>query len=208
VSTRSKPDTRTRILLAAERLLIARGYHGVGLDEIAKAAGISRQALYQHHFKSKAELLLAMVAESTQRAGVQEATRPVFEAKDAVEALDLLVEAMVTVDGRIIESARVIDGARSTDSAAEAAWQDRMQSRTRFIRSVIDRVAEQGRLSPAWSPKEAAEFVSALISPSTYQAVIIERGWKPARYIAQLCHVLHMSLLSAPKRPRLTGSRN
>jgi hypothetical protein len=156
---------------------------------------------------STRDLLLAMAAEGTERAGVQEAIRRVFEAKDALVALDLMVEAMVQVDGQILEIARVIEGARTTDSAAEATWQDRMRSRTRFIRSVVERLAEEGRLSPAWSPKEAAEFVSALISPTTYQTVVIERGWKPRRYVEQLRSVLRMSLVSPAKRRRVTLAR-
>ena len=51
--------TRSNILDSALRLLVERGYHGVGKEEVARDAGVSRQALYQH-FKSKSELLVAL----------------------------------------------------------------------------------------------------------------------------------------------------
>jgi hypothetical protein len=46
-STRSQ-DTRTAIIDAARGLFEARGYFGVGLEEVAKKAGVSRQAIYLH----------------------------------------------------------------------------------------------------------------------------------------------------------------
>jgi AcrR family transcriptional regulator len=49
-------DTRDRILAAAERLFVERGYHPTTLQEIADRVGITKPALY-HHFTSKAEIL-------------------------------------------------------------------------------------------------------------------------------------------------------
>ncbi len=49
-------ETRTRILDATVRMLEEQGGRGVRMGDIAKAAGISRQAVYLH-FSSRAELL-------------------------------------------------------------------------------------------------------------------------------------------------------
>jgi AcrR family transcriptional regulator len=55
---------------AAQELFTERGYDGVGTEEIVRAAGVTRGALY-HHFGGKAELLEAVYerleAESTER---------------------------------------------------------------------------------------------------------------------------------------------
>src|SRR3954447_7814163 len=49
------PLRRETILLAAEEVFAASGYHGASLDEIAHAAGISKALIYEH-FASKREL--------------------------------------------------------------------------------------------------------------------------------------------------------
>lgn len=54
------PATRGRILEAAERLFLERGYHATALQEIADRVGITKPALY-YHFGSKAEILSSLL---------------------------------------------------------------------------------------------------------------------------------------------------
>jgi AcrR family transcriptional regulator len=60
-STRAT-DTRSRILHAAFTVLSRQGYENASIKEIAEQAGVA-QGLVHYHFKSKQQLVLAVLAE-------------------------------------------------------------------------------------------------------------------------------------------------
>ncbi len=55
-------QTRKELVEAAQRVLLARGYEGTRVSEIASEAGLTTGAIY-NHFSSKADLLSAAIAE-------------------------------------------------------------------------------------------------------------------------------------------------
>src|SRR5688572_21567188 len=56
----SAPERRSQLLAVAGRLFAEHGYHGLSMEQLADAAGVSKPVLYQH-FPSKHELYLALV---------------------------------------------------------------------------------------------------------------------------------------------------
>src|SRR5436853_2210085 len=68
-----REDTRRRLLDAARRVFLRRGFHATSLDLVADEAGFSKGAVYSQ-FASKADLFLALVDERfTQRITEMEA---------------------------------------------------------------------------------------------------------------------------------------
>lgn len=56
----SSEQIRNRIIDEAARLIVAYGYDGIAMREIAEAAGLSKAGLY-HHFRDKEDLLIAVL---------------------------------------------------------------------------------------------------------------------------------------------------
>lgn len=189
-----KQRTREKILNSAQRLLVKRGYYGVGLEEIAKDAGVSRQAIYLH-FKSKADLLVALAQYGDEAAGVQEILRPVLEAKTALEALDAGVTAYAAMQPKIYDIASVTYAARRSDPAAEAAWRNRMAFRRQNMRRSIERLQQEGLLADGWTVDEATEFLNALLSLQLYEDLVLEQGWTMERLAGRFRTVLRRVLV-------------
>lgn len=58
-------QTRTQLLEAAAQVFAAKGFERASMDDVAKAAGFTKGALYAH-FSSKYELIVALTEEVTQ----------------------------------------------------------------------------------------------------------------------------------------------
>ena len=189
--------TRSKILDSALKLLVDRGYYGVGLEEEARDAGVSRQALYLH-FKSKAELLVAMAQYNDEKINVPELVRLNQEAKTALEALDSGVQAYGIIEPQIYEVASILYSARRSDEAAEAAWQDRMAFRRENTRWVMEKLQSEGLLAEGWTVDEATDFVWALLSVHTYENLVVERGWPIEQFVARLNEMVRTVLVVKP----------
>ncbi len=84
-----KPSRRDQILNAAAELFARHGFHGVGIDDIGAAVGISGPALYRH-FRSKDAMLGEMLTSISERL-LDGGQARVDAASDADEALRALV---------------------------------------------------------------------------------------------------------------------
>src|ERR1700733_6477127 len=80
---------REEILAAAAGLFARRGFHGVSIDDIGAAVGMSGPALYRH-FAGKEAVLSEMLVGISQRL-LAEGSRRVIAAPDAAAALDALL---------------------------------------------------------------------------------------------------------------------
>ncbi|MFC1429320.1 TetR/AcrR family transcriptional regulator [Streptacidiphilus sp. N1-3] len=94
---------RQQIRREAARLFAARGFLGVGVDEIGKAVGISGPGLYRH-FPGKDAMLADLLVGISERL-LDEGRRRVAEAPDPRAALDSLLQGHI--DFALDESALI-----------------------------------------------------------------------------------------------------
>ena len=189
-----KSQTRLRVLETARRLLEERGYHGVGLEEFATGAGVSRQTVYLH-FGSKSGLLVALVEWVDQSEGLAELFDPVWSSTNGTEALARAIAATAVYEPRIHRLAMVLATVRRTDPAADAAWQDRMSGRRSAFRQIVNRIRRDGMLAPGWNVDDAVDLIWAVTAPWTYDALVVERGWPSSRWVRHTRDLLFSALI-------------
>ena len=139
--------TRAALVAAARPLFAERGFAGVGTEEIVRAAGVTRGALY-HQFRDKEDLFAAVFelleSELAQRtaaaAGASGTTDPLVELRIGAEAwLDACTEPEIQ---RIV----LLDG------PAVLGWERWREIGTRYGRGLVEAVlqaaVDAGRLTP------------------------------------------------------------
>jgi AcrR family transcriptional regulator len=102
-----------------------RNGQGVRMSDVAGAAGVSRQAVYDH-FGSRADLMVATVRHGDEALGLDERLRRYRAATGGTERLGAFVEFWGNYVPEIHGIAMALLAARETDEAVAAAWDDRM----------------------------------------------------------------------------------
>lgn len=199
-SARRPNSTRGAILEATAKLLGERGA-GVALEEIAERAGVSRQTLYLH-FGSKTGLMIATAQHIDDQGTLGRLVQDVFEAPTALDALDAIVTLHAQYYPVIYPVARIFMAGRYDDDALRVAWDDRMQSRYRLYREIVERLHRDGVLAAEWNVETATDILWSITSWELWEQLTLERGWSEADYLSHLRAVLRRVLsLHGDPRP-------
>ncbi|MBZ0281658.1 MAG: TetR/AcrR family transcriptional regulator [Anaerolineae bacterium] len=190
----SEPETRERILKETWHLMEKSQGQGVRLQDIAKAAGVSRQAVYMH-FGSRAGLLIATTHYLDKMLKLEDRLQPYRNAQTAIEALDAFIEFWINYIPDIYGLAKALLAARETDADAAAAWEDRMQAVRSGCHRVAVRLHEEGLLAAGWSIDEATDFFWALLSVRNWENLTLACGWTNAQFIGRTKQVLRAILV-------------
>lgn len=186
-------ETRERILQAAAAVLQDR--EQFRMEDVASAAGVSRQAVYLH-FDGRASLLIEVARYIDRVEGLAELAAGIWRAESAAEALNRFISLQVEYNPKIYPF--VVEGLRGRyeDKAIEAAWEDRMASRRKACRKLVRWLEREKLLGSGWGDEAATDMLWALTSIQLWEALVVETGWSPDRYVSHLRRALHQGLLA------------
>jgi AcrR family transcriptional regulator len=185
----SSTNSSARILDAALALIKKRGDARVTMAQIAKAARISRQAVYLH-FADRADLMVALARHADEKRGLAEEIQRITDAPTAVAALTEMVAVQARSNPSIWAVARAVDAVRRTDDAAERSWQDRLNDRLEGSRRIIAWLAVEGNLRDDIDRETAAELLWTITSLRTWEDLVVQRGWSPEKYQQHITRLL------------------
>lgn len=151
------------------------------MGAIAKAAGLSRQALYLT-FADRADLFVALLRYVDGKRGLVQELAAIREAPTALEALAMVLDLQARLNPGYKPIVDAFEVLRRQDPAAESAWRDRQDHRLEGGRAVVSRLAAEGRLRPGLDPAVAADFLWAATSVAVWDDLVVQRGWTADAY--------------------------
>lgn len=175
-------ETRARILNAAWKLLEGGQGSGVRMGDIAKTAGISRQAVYLH-FPNRAELLIATTRHLDEVKNVDARLLASRTAATGPERLDAFIEAWGNYIPEVYGVAKALRAMQDTDEAARLAWADRMEAVRDGCQAAVKALKRDGVLSAEHSVKQATDILWSLLSVPTWEQLTRECGWSQRLYV-------------------------
>ncbi|MCC2111658.1 MAG: helix-turn-helix transcriptional regulator [Hyphomicrobiales bacterium] len=158
------------------------GGAGVRMADIAKAARLSRQAVYLH-FPTRAELLIETTRYVDEVLGVEERLEAFHAAATAPEKLDAFIAFMASHWPQVAGVATALIDMRDTDAAAAEAWADRTNAVKEGCRIVILALDAERRLVGEWSVEAATDMLWAMLSFENWDQLTAGCGWTPDQYV-------------------------
>ena len=169
------------------------------MSDIAKAVGISRQALYLH-FPTRAALLIATTRHVDYVKNVDSRLEASRAARTGIERLDAFIEAWGGYIPEIHGLSVALRGMLESDGAVRDAWNDRMQAVRHGCEAAVRAIAKDGQLNPDLSEHAATDFLWTLLSVENWERLVHECGWTQSAYQERMQAFAKVALLkkSAP----------
>ncbi|MFW6724812.1 TetR/AcrR family transcriptional regulator [Streptomyces sp. MAR4 CNY-716] len=192
--------TRQRMLDAATRLFVARGWSATTVEDIAGAAGVGVQTVYFTFGSKRAlvkELLDTAIAGDTDPVATLERpwARAVLAEPDPAAQLALQAAGARRILGRTAQVLEVVRGAVGADEELAGLWRTYEEQRhtvqLRFAEALAAKAAAgagaagpavAGGLRAGHDAASAADVAFAVLGPETYGLLVTGRGWPPARW--------------------------
>ncbi|MEO3869293.1 TetR/AcrR family transcriptional regulator [Nonomuraea sp. B12E4] len=192
-STRNRGNRRAEILEAAARLFAARGFHGVSIEEIGSAVGISGPALYRH-FTGKEALLAEMLLDISSRLRASAAT-VVTASADPQETLDALLNAQITF--AIEQPALISVHDRELGNVPEPARRQIRRLQRLYVEEWVTVLAELHPSCPPARLRATTHAVFGLLNSTPHSANEL-----PAQDMRPLLHAMARAAIAASVNAR------
>jgi TetR/AcrR family transcriptional regulator len=162
-------SSREKILDVAEALFARRGFAGVGMREVAQSVGLGKSSLF-HHFRSKAQLYLAVLSRVLER--IAERLAPALDSPgDPARRLDACVDALVDALAEHPPTARLLlRGLFEDDDFSEDVQADARATEALLGRSLarLEQLLREGIGSGAFRPLSVPDALQTLIGATVY----------------------------------------
>jgi TetR/AcrR family transcriptional regulator len=170
-------SSRSKIIEVAEALYARRGFAGVGMREVADAAGLGKSSLF-HHFRSKVQLYLAVLERVLAR--MEERLAPILTSPlGAADKLDRWIDELVDTIAEQPATARILLRAICEEDEFDGEVWPEGQAVDRHLAAVIEgitRVLDDGMRAGELRRASTPHLVQTLIGATVYHFASGEIG--------------------------------
>lgn len=186
--------TRSRILAAARALFVERGYSTVSMQEIAREAGVAYQTVFSQ-FGGKLQLALELCTSVLPHVGATIAMLgSARETGDPIAWLRFLGEFARRLYEPCAEILRFMR--ESGDPGLLARLREIEAGRYQLLADLGPQLERSGRLRPGLSGQAAVDLAWSLLSPATYEQLVLDRGWTGDQFESWLREALPALILA------------
>lgn len=182
---RQAQETRARIVTASAHLFASQGYQATTIAAIAREAGVSAETVKTT--AAKAELLIAAFevtfsgSEAAETLTDTEVAAGVLDLPDEV-FLDAVLTQITTANSRGHGLWTVLLGAALSDPVVDDALLRILEHRRADYRRLVSELVRRRIALPRTDEDATADALSFLLSPESYQQLVVQSGWDPERY--------------------------
>jgi AcrR family transcriptional regulator len=194
-------ETQRVIVLEGARLFMQDGYHATSIAQIAAAAGVAVQTIY-NSIGSKRDLLSRVLdfaaAGDHAPIPVPQFMREQSEGEpDPHRIIEQLVEFWQGALPRTAPIFRVIREAAAIDPQAAALERERSRQRLRNYAHAAELLDRRGALRDGLTIEQAAAAIFAIGHPETYRSLVLDGSWDTGEWAAWTSTMLHAALIKA-----------
>lgn len=186
-------QTRERILDAARRMILNKGFADATIDAIAREAGVAAPTVYAV-FGSKRGILQGLMERAAFRSGYVDLVREAMQSDDPATRLRYAAKIARRIYDSLRGEAEVLRGA-----TAVAPDFVREKERLRYERQagLIKLLVEKAALRPELNAAAARDILWTLTSYDVHRRLVVERKWNADRYENWLADTLVVTLLKS-----------
>ena len=193
-------ETRQRILAAARRLFMERGYAGATINEIAKEAGVALKTVYAV-FENKRNILLELLNKSSSDRGEEHlsvlerpSVKAVTQERDPRRQMEMFAEVVAgNLEGAAFIS-EIMNVAAKTEPDIRELVDKLNRQRWRNMSFAVKQFTANGPLREK-DETSATDTVWTLTSPEVFLLLTRERGLSKKKYAEWLADKLARALL-------------
>ncbi len=189
-----REKTRHLLLDTVLSLLLAPKGSPLRMMDVARAAGVTRQTVYDH-FSNRSEMLIAAILHFGDRLEIDARLAPSRTAPDGRSRLAAYTKAMLEFYPEIYPLKQALMAMGQGDEEAKSAWANRMGAMKEGCQAAVDALQADGDLLDHLTVERAADLYLSLLNMDNWAACVLDSGWGSEEYLTEMQRVISLALV-------------